>query len=67
MRTYARYFLPTLVGTILLPNFVGILYCTNSCYVAGATCVLIIVTGVVVPPYMGRGRPRTYPTFIVLT
>ena len=44
--------LPTLVGTIIIPTF---------------SCVLFCGTGVVFPPYMGRGRPRTYPPGIVPT
>ena len=44
---------------------IRILCCTS--YVAGAICVLIHGTGVVVPPYMGRGRICTYPPGIVPT
>ena len=64
---YVRYFLTTLVGTIRLPTFVGIRYCTNYCYVAGATCVLIRGTGVVFTPHMGRRRICMYPLGIVPT
>ena len=35
-------------------------YCTNYSYVSLDTCVLIRGTGVGAPPYMGRGRSRTY-------
>ena len=65
---YVRTILfPTLVGTILLLTFVGISYCTNYCYVAGDTYVLICGTVAVVPPYMGRGRPSMYPPGMVPT
>ena len=41
------------------------MHCTNQCYVAGYTCVMIHVTGVVVNPYMGRGRPHMYLSGVV--
>ena len=52
---------------LLLPTLVGIWYCTNWWYVAGAICVIICGTGVVFPPYIGRGRPCTYHNGIVPT
>ena len=67
IRTYVQYFFPTFVGTIFLPTFVGIWYCTNQCYISGATFVLISGTGVAFTLYMWTGRPRTYPPGIVPT
>ena len=52
--TYVRYLLPTLVGTTFLTTPVGIWYCTNYCYVSGATWVLIRGRWVMVPMYMWR-------------
>ena len=55
------------MGTIILLTFVGIWYYTNYCYIAGATGVLIRVTGVLVTLYMGRGRSHEYLPGIVPT